>query len=200
MTLLGLTGGIGSGKSYVARLLHEHWGLPVYDCDAAAKRLEEDDDRVRAALVALVGSDVYDPQDGTLAKHVLARYLFACEAHAEAVGHIVHPAVQDDLRRWAACQTAPCVVVESAILYECGFDAMMDAVLFVDAPVEVRLRRAMQRDAATREQVAARMARQDTYNYSTRARYVIHNGEDTTVPDLLAQLDTTLHQLLNDTL
>ena len=92
MTLLGITGGIGSGKSFVARLLTRHFGVPVYDCDAAAKRLENDDPALRAALTSVVGPEVYDAQSGKLVRPVLARFLFADEEHAAVVNHIVHPA------------------------------------------------------------------------------------------------------------
>ena len=188
MTILGITGGIGSGKSFVARLLARHFGVPVYDCDAAAKRLENDDPALRRALMDAVGPHVYDGRSGELRRQVLARFLFASEAHAAVVNRIVHPAVQRDLRRWAEGQSAPLLAVESAILYESGFDAVVDRVLFVDAPLEVRLSRAMQRDGASRQQIAERIARQDSDRYRAQADYVILNDAASDEHSLLAQL------------
>ena len=106
MKLLGITGGIGSGKSYVSRLLSEHWGIPVYDCDAAAKRLEEDDAQLRSALTQLAGPQVYDAE-GHLQRRVLAAYIFGDATHAQAVNALVHPTVRRDLEQWLARQTAP---------------------------------------------------------------------------------------------
>ena len=188
MTLLGITGGIGSGKSFVAHLLTRHFGVPVYDCDAAAKRLENDDPALRAALTSVVGPEVYDAQSGELVRPVLARFLFADEEHAAVVNHIVHPAVQRDLHRWAEGQSLPLLAVESAILYESGFDAMVDRVLFVDAPLDVRLSRAMRRDGASRQQIAARVVRQDSERHREQADYVIFNDAAADEHSLLAQL------------
>ena len=188
MILFGITGGIGSGKSYVAHLLHSHWDIPVYDCDAEARRLENEDPLLREALVKAVGPEVYDAQSGQLVRPVLARFLFADDENAAVVNRIVHPAVQRDLRRWAESQPSRLLAVESAILYESGFDVMVDRVIFVNAPLEVRLQRAMQRDGASREQIAARMARQDSARYLKNAHYLIHNGAYATEQDLLDQL------------
>ena len=188
MILFGITGGIGSGKSYVAHLLQSHWSIPVYDCDAEARRLENDDPLLREALMEAVGPEVYDAQSGQLVRPVLARFLFANEENAAIVNRIVHPAVQRDLRRWAECQSSCLLAVESAILYESGFDAMVNRVIFVNAPLEVRLQRAMQRDGASHEQIAARMARQDSDRYMTKAHYLVHNGAYATEQDLLDQL------------
>ncbi|MCR4920902.1 MAG: dephospho-CoA kinase [Bacteroidaceae bacterium] len=188
MLLLGITGGIGSGKSYVAHLMQSHWGIPVYDCDAAARRLENDDPLLRAALVKAAGPEVYDARSGQLARSVLARFLFTSDENAAVVNRIVHPAVQRDLLRWAEGQAAHLLAVESAILYESGFDAMVDRVIFVDAPDEVRLLRAMQRDGASRSQIAARMARQDSARYKAGAHYLIRNDACTTTDELIAQI------------
>lgn len=188
MTLLGITGGIGSGKSFVAHLLTRHYGVPVYDCDAAAKRLENEDPALRAALTAAVGPEVYDARSGELVRPVLARFLFASEEHAAVVNRIVHPAVQHDLRRWAENQSLPLMAVESAILYESGFDAMVDRVLFVDAPLDVRLSRTMRRDGASRQQIVDRIARQDSDRHRAQADYVILNDAVTDEHSLLAQL------------
>ena len=148
---IGITGGIGSGKSYVCQRLKVR-GIEVYDCDSAAKRLIHTSPAIHDALTALIGSDAY--VDGMLNKAAVARYLLESEANAKAIDHIVHPAVFRDFElsgmQW----------MESAIIYESGICQLVDYVVVVTAPDEVRIRRVMQRDGITREKVLQWMQRQ----------------------------------------
>ena len=180
---IGVTGGIGSGKSYVCRLLAQRWQLPVYDCDSAAKMLMVSSPHIRQQLQELVGDDVYDA-GGQLNKGVMSRYLFADAAHVKAVNAIVHPAVKDNFELWASQQTGD-VVMESAILVEAGFAKAVDCLVVVEAPLALRLQRAMARDGATEEQVRARVRHQMTAE-QLRAYadiVVVNDGRD-----LLSQL------------
>ncbi len=141
---MAVTGGIGSGKSYVCRLL-ETCGIEVYDCDAGAKRLMHNDAELKQALVRLVGEDVYDGE-GILQKKVLAGFLLESEENKQAVNDIVHPAVARDFERsgmdW----------LESAILFDSGFvhRTHFDKIICVTAPLEVRISRIMNRDGISR--------------------------------------------------
>lgn len=157
-SVLGITGGIGSGKSYVASLLQKQ-GVPVYDCDTRAKVLNNTDEGIRKALISLVGEAVYD--ENGLVKPILAQFLFSCKENAEKVNGIVHPAVRRDFLSWLQSQDAPVVAMESAILYESGFDSLVDFVLWVDASTETRIERAMKRDNASRQMVEARVRLQN---------------------------------------
>lgn len=180
---IGVTGGIGSGKSYVCRLLAQRWQLPVYDCDSAAKMLMVSSPHIRQQLQELVGDDVYDA-GGQLNKGVMSRYLFADAAHVKAVNAIVHPAVKDDFEQWTSRQTGD-VVMESAILVEAGFAKAVDCLVVVEAPLALRIQRAMARDGATKEQVRARVRHQMTAE-QLRAYadiIVVNDGRD-----LLSQL------------
>ena len=150
MVVLGITGGIGSGKSYISSLLQSHLNVPVYDCDTEAKRLMNEDKSIQQQLKKLVGAHVY--KDGKLQKDVLADYLFANQQNAQQVNAIVHPAVREDFDKWARRQNTDVVAIESAILFESGFDTLTDKVLFVDAPMEVRIQRVIKRDDCTRQQ------------------------------------------------
>lgn len=191
MTTLGITGGIGSGKTYVARLM-ECRGVPVYYTDPAARDLMNHDAEIREALVRLIGAEAYLPEGG-LNKAVVADFLFADSRHAGQVNGIVHPVVRRDFRAWAACRTEPLVAMECAILFESGFDVLVDAVLAVCAPEEVRVGRAMRRDAATEAQVRARMAVQWTdEERRARANYIIYNDGQT---DVEAETDALLERL-----
>lgn len=137
---IAITGGIGSGKSYVCRIL-EKQGIKVYDCDAEAKRLMRYDADLQESLKQLVGEEVYSAE-GILQKPVLAQFLLASEANKQAVNDVVHPAVARDFEQsdyqW----------LESAILFDSGFDRRthFDFVVCVTAPVPVRLNRIMLRD------------------------------------------------------
>lgn len=190
---LGITGGIGSGKSYVAQMLQARWDVPVYDCDSEAKRLTAESDDIRTALTQLVGDHLW--QQGQMQKPVLAAYLFASPEHAAQVNAIIHPAVRRDFLRWVdAHSRSPVVAIESAILCESGFHTLVDSILLVDAPLEVRLQRAMLRDGASRQQVMARMARQDSAQARQLARFTVINdgGGDQLLQACLESIVTQL--------
>ena len=140
MMKIAITGGIGSGKSYVCRIL-EKQGIRVYDCDAEAKCLMRTDAELQAGLKKLVGEEVYSA-DGILQKPVLAQFILTSEANKQAVNDVVHPAVARDFEQ------SDCEWMESAILFDSGFDRRthLDKVVCVSAPVAVRLQRIMQRD------------------------------------------------------
>ena len=173
MIILGITGGIGSGKSYVSTLLREQLNVPVYDCDTEAKRLMNEDETIQRRLKELVGAHVY--KNGKLQKSILANYLFSDQHHAQKVNAIVHPVVKDDFRKWAERQKSDVVAIESAILYESGFDSMVDKILLVDAPKELRIQRVMQRDSSTRQQIEVRINMQRPEGQRQKADYVIEN-------------------------
>ena len=148
---IAITGGIGSGKSYVCRLLEQR-GIDIYDCDAAAKRLMRESEELKQCLRALVGEAVYDGDE--LNKAVMAQFLLGSEANARAVDRVVHPAVASDFilsgKTWMEC----------AILFESGFQLLVDKVICVVAPLEVRIQRVMARDGISREKVLEWMQRQ----------------------------------------
>lgn len=176
MVILGITGGIGSGKSYISSLLRKQMNVPVYDCDTEAKRLICEDDTIRQKLTELAGASVY--KNGELQKKVLVDYLFSSQQHVQQVNAIVHPAVRKDIGKWVKQQDSPVVAVESAILYESGFDTLVDKVLFVKAPLELRIQRSMKRDGSTREQVEARIGMQQSEQQQKKADFVIDNGTE----------------------
>lgn len=191
---LGITGGIGSGKTYVAHRMEQR-GIPVYYTDDEAKRLMNTDEGIRKALVRLIGEDAYLP-DGRVNKAVVAAYLFSDSSHVEQVNGIVHPVVREDFGRWVIRQSSPLVAMECAILFESGFDKLVDIVLAVCASEDVRLKRAMHRDGATERQVLGRMAAQWTdEERRARAHYIIRNEGDT---DIDMEIDALLQRLSPD--
>ena len=173
----GITGGIGSGKSYVCKLLAQR-GIEVYDCDAAAKRLIRTSPRLRQQLKALIGS---------LDKAAISRFLLASEENQQAVNAIVHPAVFQDF------EESDMLWMESAILFESGADKLVDRVVVVTAPEEIRIERVMQRDGITREKALQWIARQwPQEQVKARADFeIINDGQ--------ADLNSQIERLLTTT-
>lgn len=177
-----ITGGIGSGKSYVCRLLKEH-GIEVYDCDAAAKRLMRSDGNLQRRLNEAVGKEVF--RDGILDKAALSAFLLASEENNRIVNGIVHPAVAADF------MASGMEWMESAILYEADFQKFVDRVVCVSAPKEVRLQRIMERDGISKEKAQEWIDRQmPQEEKERRADYVIVN--DGIMP-LLPQIASILN-------
>lgn len=173
MYKVGLTGGIGSGKSKVAEFLRDR-EVAIYDSDSRAKELMMSNEALREALIAEFGQECYTA-DG-INRAWLAQRVFNNEAELAKLNAIVHPAVMRDFAEWAEAQEGNYVVLESAILLEAGLESHVDVVVAVMAPKELRLERAMLRDGAKREQIEERMRNQMSDEERTdRAKYAIVN-------------------------
>ena len=184
--LIGLTGGIGSGKSTIAKQLRA-MGYAVYDTDSEAKRLIVEDAHVRQQMEQLFGKEVY--ADGVYQTAWVAQQVFAQPTLLAALNAIVHPAVKEDIRRWAAKQTeSKWLFVECAILYEAGMDALCDQVVCVSAPEEVRLERVIARDKSDIHKVRARMRAQHAESYEQRADKVLNNDGTKSIQTLCQEL------------
>lgn len=194
MIRLGITGGIGSGKSIVSQLFRV-MGIPVYDSDKESKRLTITDEGIRTQLTELVGKDVY-ADDGSLNKSILASWLFSCEEHTLKVNNIIHPVVKKDFLSWVKKQENAgykACGIESAILIEAGFQDVVEKVVMVTAPLETRIERTMQRDHASRESVINRIARQmNEEEKKEKADYVISNEENTPLIPQVCQVIASL--------
>lgn len=194
MIRLGITGGIGSGKSIVSQLFRV-MGIPVYDSDKESKRLTITDEGIRTQLTELVGKDVY-ADDGSLNKSILASWLFSCEEHTLKVNSIIHPVVKKDFLSWVKKQENAgykACGIESAILIEAGFQDVVEKVVMVTAPLETRIERTMQRDHASRESVINRIARQmNEEEKKEKADYVISNEENTPLIPQVCQVIASL--------
>lgn len=184
MIKIGITGGIGSGKSVVATLLRLY-GIPVYIADEESKRLTNSSPIIRQALIELVGEAVYD-NDRRLNKPLLAHFIFGQPEHMARVNAIIHPVVNADFLSWAGRQTTAACAIESAILFESGFDRIVDIKLMVSAPLETRLERATTRDNTSREALERRVKSQMADELKLKlADYVIHNdGKQALIPQV----------------
>lgn len=182
---IGITGGIGSGKSVVSRLL-EVMGIPVYISDIESKKLSHSDPVIRRELCSLLGEEVY--VDGRLNKPLLASYLFGHPDHAGSVNAIIHPRVKEDFRCWAAAgKQFPILGMESAILIESGFADEVDVVVMVYAPLETRLARAVKRDNTSRELVMKRICSQmsDEEKRQQAGFIIVNDDEAPLIPQVL---------------
>ena len=181
--IIGITGGIGSGKSTIAKQLRA-MGYAVYDTDSEAKRLIMENAHVREQMEQLFGKEVY--VGGVYQTALVAQRVFTDKSLLAQLNAIVHPAVKADILRWAQNinhltqphttlnHPTPCFI-ECAILYQAGFDELCDKVIVVTAPEDVRLARAVARDHSTIEKVRARMRAQETEKDIERADLVINN-------------------------
>ncbi|MBS6459302.1 MAG: dephospho-CoA kinase [Alistipes sp.] len=193
MIKVGICGGIGGGKSTVCALLAEK-GVPVYDSDSRAKALMNTSPEIVDAVKAAFGGQSY--RDGMLDRAYLAAKVFGDEEALARLDAIVHPAVRRDFEEWAAEQQADYVVLESAILFESGFDACVDASVAVLAPHPLRLERAMQRDGAVRERILERMAAQMSDDeLAGRADLSIVNIDREDLEHDVAELDRRLRSM-----
>ncbi len=190
MIKIGITGGIGSGKSVVSSLLRMN-KIPVYVADTESKRLSDTSPVIRKKLIDLFGNDIY--VNDMLDRKRLASFVFSNEHVLKKVNEIIHPVVRKDFQTWVKQQKGTMCAIESAILFESGFDKTVDMVLLVYAPVELRLTRAMVRDGVTEADIMKRMNRQIPEELKRKkADYVIVNDD---VQALIPQLDRFLKLL-----
>lgn len=177
MYKVGITGGIGSGKSTLCQLLTA-FGASLYDSDSRAKSLMAEDEKLHDALCDEFGAECYN--DEGLNRSFLASKVFGDEEALRRLNAIVHPAVRADFRRWAAEQRSEYVILESAILFESGFDSEVDTTIAVLAPMEERLRRTVERDGVSREDVLRRISHQlsDDELHSRADRTIVNLRRD----------------------
>lgn len=185
MRTIGITGGIGSGKSYICRLITGYFDIPVFNCDMEARRLMLTDTALQQRLSAIVGDGLYRTHEADrqaeINKQMLSDFMFVQKRAAE-INAIVHPAVKEWFEIWrnTMATTYDTVVMESAILFESGFNTLCNEVWVVTAPLQTRIQRACERDNLSAEQVAARVEAQcSDYERKKTASLVINNAGET---------------------
>ena len=198
--IIGITGGIGSGKSTIAKQLRK-MGYSVYDTDSEAKRIIVEDATVREQITALFGEEVY--QDGVYQTSFVAQQVFADKNLLAKLNAIVHPAVkQDIITKFRSLEvtsepSAPSeplkrdsglFFIECAILFQAGFDVLCDKVVAVTAPEDIRLERVIARDHSDMNKVRARMRAQEAEKDLARADIVINNDGTTPIPTLCEEI------------
>lgn len=188
MTKIGITGGIGSGKSVISRIL-KIMHYPVYDSDYWAKFLMNNDKTIYKALTDKFGPETYSSEG--INRPFLAQLIFNNKENLTFVNSIVHPAVGNHFLQWAEEQQSSIVFIESAILFSSGLNKIINKTIYVDAPQEIRLQRAILRDNATTEAISARIKNQingDKYA-RTHSDYIINNDNTSLlIPQIISIL------------
>jgi dephospho-CoA kinase len=181
---LGITGGIGSGKTTVCRIFRV-LGVPVFVADLAAKDVMDNDDGIRNRVNTIAGKNLY--VTGSLDRKELAGLIFNSPEKLHSINELVHPAVLDKFKEWSDNSNEPYVIMESAILFEAKADALVDRVLTLSAPVEERIARVMGRNDLSREQVLERISNQlEDEEREEQSYYVINNADNEMIlPDIL---------------
>ena len=186
MKLIAITGGIGAGKSVVSKML-QVMGYPVYDCDSEAKRLMTRSSRLVQGIKELIGEEAYNI-DGTINREYMSRCIFADEALVQEINALVHPAVLDDIKQWAAGTGSELNFVETALLRESNMSVILDDVWVVTAPLELRIDRVVARNNFSREQVIARISKQAGDELESMGRVVVNDGIKPLLPQVLSLL------------
>ncbi|MDR1343202.1 MAG: dephospho-CoA kinase [Prevotellaceae bacterium] len=176
MTRIGVTGGMGSGKTTVCKVL-EAMNIPVFYADAEVKRMYEDDAEVKVLIIRAFGEAVYS--NGELNKKLLAEKVFGNATALAALNAIAHPAVERRFAAWVEQQRTPCVALEAALMFEGNAHRLLNKIVTVNAPKELRIRRVIQRDGCTRSEALRRMKRQlSDAERTARADFCIVNDDE----------------------
>ncbi len=186
MTLaIGITGGIGSGKSTVCEVF-KLLGVPVFEADTVAGRLINSDSEIKNNLIQLYGNEIYN-SDKKINREKLANIIFNSDVELEKVNKVVHPAVRKEFTNWLKLQKTDYVIHEAAILIESGFYKMMDFTILVSAPEEMRIERVMRRNNLTRENVISRMAKQwpDSEKRKLAGAELVNDNKNLLIPQIL---------------
>lgn len=192
MIKIGVTGGIGSGKSVVCTLFRLH-GIPVFDADKEAKLLNDTSVRIREKLTSYFGDNLYE--EGKLNRQKLAALIFHDKRNLEVANSIIHPVLAERFMEWSRERShCPFVAIDAAVLFEAGFEQYVDKVITVYSPKELRLERVMNRDGAESSRVEARMQNQmPEEEKMKRADHVIYNDGQHSLIQQVADFLTTLY-------
>jgi dephospho-CoA kinase len=191
MKRIGLTGGIGSGKSFIAQII-EHMGYPVYYSDARAKELTKSNPSIKTGLISLFGEEVF--VGNQLNAELISSKIFHNDELRTKVNELIHPIVRADFEKWALNQHSALVFNEAAILFETGSYRNFDAIVLVCAPIELKIERVMNREKSSREAVLERMSKQWSDEDKMKLTdYSILNDNQTPI---LIQLETIINDLM----
>lgn len=194
MLKVGLTGGIGSGKTTVAQIF-KVLGVPVYNSDEEAKRLMDEDGNLKSQIRKAFGEESYS--EGKLDRKYLASQVFNNSGKIELLNSFVHPATIEDAAEWMKRQKSPYIIKEAALIFESGSDRFLDKVIGVSAPLDLRISRTMKRNGISKEEVLNRMELQmDEAEKLSRCDYIIFNDEEQM---LIPQVLSLHERFLNNT-
>jgi len=196
MLKVGLTGGIGSGKSTVAKIF-EVLGIPVYYADDAAKEIMNTDDELKNSIIKNFGQEAY--KDSRLDRSYLASIVFADKQKLELLNSLTHPATIRDASRWMEKQTSPYIIKEAALLFESRANEYLDHIIGVYAPQALRIKRVMQRDTTTEEEILKRLNRQMDEDQKMKLcdSIIINDEQQLVIPQVMKLHEKFLLRIMN---
>ncbi len=195
MLKLGVTGGIGSGKTSVCRVF-EVMKIPVFSADRVANEIMDTDKTIIDGLKSIAGGKIY--LNGSLDRPSLSALIFNDYELLGKVNSLVHPAVFNTFAKWASEQSSHYVIMEAAILFESGAFKLVDRVATVVAPLEERITRIIQRNMLSRDQIAERMRNQmDDLTRSKQSDYIINNSENDMIIPVILKIHSDILKIIN---
>ena len=192
MKRIGLTGGIGSGKSFIAQII-EHMGYPVYYSDTRSKELTKSNPTIKMGLISLFGEQVYE--ENQLNSELIASKIFNDDELRTKVNELIHPMVRKDFENWTLNQKSALVFNEAALLFETGAFKNFDATILVCAPLELKIKRVTKRENCSREDVLERMSKQ--WSDEEKLKLVDHSIFNDNQTPVLVQLEEVINKLLD---
>jgi dephospho-CoA kinase len=185
MKKIGITGGIGVGKTFVSEIF-SRLGVPVFSADTEARKCMHDSDDLKNSITSHFGNGIY--KKGILQKEILANIVFSDSKKLQELNNLVHPYVQNKFEIWQKEQTAPFVLKEAAILFESGAHIGLDGVICVTAPLQIRIQRVMQRDNCTKEDIIKRMENQMPQDKKEQLSdfVIVNDGKEKLLPQIQA--------------
>ena len=188
MKKIGLTGGIGSGKSYIGTVFKKI-GFPVFDADLNAKKCMHENKELKLAIINLFGSNIY--KDGKLQTRELASIVFSDQIKLNSLNQVVHPVVGEEFKNWCKNQNSDFVIKEAAILFESNTYKDLDFIITVSAPIEIRVKRVVSRDGCTENKVKERMISQmsDKERQKLADFLILNDGSSLLLPQILEVID-----------
>ena len=188
---VGITGGIGSGKSTVCEVF-KLLDVPVFEADVVAKQLQNTNQKIKNGLISLFGEDIYTPE-GLVDRKKLADIIFNSDFQIAKINELIHPVVKEEFENWLKKQNSAYIIHEAAILFESGFYKIMDYTILVSAPEEQRIERVMKRDCINRETVMQRIKKQWNEEEKQKlASIVVHNDNKNLVIPEIIKIDKNL--------
>ncbi|MBE9488270.1 MAG: dephospho-CoA kinase [Bacteroidetes bacterium] len=193
---IGVTGGIGSGKTTISTALESLYNIPIYSADDNAKRIMSTDENVKSKIIDLLGEESF--LDNKLNRSYISSKVFNDKSLLTQLNNIVHKAVMSDFILWSDnFKNSPYVICEAAILIESGWDEFMDMVVVVEAPLDTRISRVIKRDNLTEQQVRSRIASQlSDEERRKKADYIVCSDGANDVNELAKQLNTAINTII----
>ena len=190
---VGITGGIGSGKSTVCQIF-KILGVPVFEADLVARKLLNDSSKIVSGLIRLFGEGIYDADTG-IDRKKLAELIFNDDIQLSKVNELIHPEVRNEYQKWLTKQNSPYILHEAAILFESGFYKMMDYTILVSAPENIRIERVSKRDKVNSERVMERIQKQWTDDEKRKLANaeIINDNSELIIPQVI-KLDKKLRE------